>query len=270
MQKQDTNYGGDHFFGQDAVFFLSCTALIKTFGWLKLRFGQIMKNLIWWFFILLGAARANAQEQQAKYPDSTTPLVVDSLRHEVRVLAVYHPGKFSGFLRFVPNYHLLVWDDGGAARESLFSTPVPDTALINALERVGAVAGNNLTMDAWDKRKDPQHPAPQTRIAGTPVEILVWWQDDARRQLLEPQPLAELLNDPGGRGLDFRFGGNRDLIHHWHSGCLVCLYSCPGSKVGNAAYTVRDYATGATQFTPRLERLPKSGGAVTIIFRVRK
>ncbi|MGH7451194.1 MAG: YdjY domain-containing protein, partial [bacterium] len=135
---------------------------------------------------------------------------------------------------------------------------------IAALESAGAVAGNNLTMDAWDKRKDPKHPAPQTRIAGTPVEILVWW-----KELSEPKPLAELLDDPGGRDLDFRFGGNRDLIHHWHSGCLVCLYSCPGSKVGNAAYTVRDYATGATKFSPRKERLPKSGSVVAIIFRVR-
>ena len=205
-----------------------------------------------------------AQERPAAMPHSAAPIVVDSLRREVRVLATYQPGKFSGFLRFVPNYHLLVWGDGKAAREALFETPVPDTALIAALEQLGAVAGNNLTMDAWDKRKDAQHPAPQTKIAGTPVEIFVWWKN-----LFAPKPLAELLNDPGGRGFDFRFGGNRDLIKHWHSGCLVCLYSCPGSKVGNAAYTVRDYAAGATKFAPREERLPKSGSTVAIIFRVR-
>lgn len=222
-----------------------------------------MKILLCWFFAIVTPVAA--QVHPVKFPDASKPLVVDSLRHEVRVLAVYHPGKFSGLLRFVPNYHLLVWDDGHAAREALFSTPVPDTILIMALESVGAVAGNNLTMDAWDKRQDPKHPAPQTRIAGTPVAIFVWWKG-----LSEPKPLAELLEDAGGRGLDFRFGGNRDLIHHWHSGCLVCLYSCPGSKVGNAAYTVRDYATGATKFSPRKERLPKSDSEVAIIFRVRK
>jgi hypothetical protein len=136
--------------------------------------------------------------------------------------------------------------------------------LIAAFENLGAVAGNNLTMAAWDKRHDSRHPAPQTRIAGTPVEILLWW-----KELPEPQPLAELLDDPGGRGFDFRFGGNKDFIKHWHSGCLVCLYSCPGSKVGNAAYTVRDYATGATKFTPRQDRMPKSNSEVAIIFRLR-
>jgi hypothetical protein len=51
---------------------------------------------------------------------------------------------------------------------------------------------------------------------------------------------------------------------------LVCLYSCPGSKVGNAAYTVRDYAAGATKFTPRQDRMPKSNSEVAIIFRLRK
>ena len=80
--------------------------------------------------------------------------------------------------------------------------------------------------------------------------------------------LDELLQDPGGKGFDFRFGGNHALIPHWHSGCLVCLYSCPGSKVGNAAYTVRDYMTGATKFSPNLARLPKDGTHVVIYFRI--
>jgi hypothetical protein len=223
-----------------------------------------MRILVFWHCLILHVIPVIAQVSPRNFPDASMPVIIDSLRHEVRVFAKYQPSKFSGFLRFVSNYHLLVWDDGKAAREALFATPVPDTAFIVALEKLGAVPGNNLTMDAWDKRKDPKHPAPQTRIAGTRVEILIWWKN-----LSAPKPLGELLDDPGGRGLDFRFGGNRHLIHHWHSGCIVCLYSCPGSKVGNAAYTVRDYATGATKFTPRSKRLPKSGSQVAIIFRLR-
>jgi hypothetical protein len=205
-----------------------------------------------------------AQEHLPSFPDASKPLVVDSLRREVRLFATYQPDRFSGFFKFVPNYHLLVWDDGRAAGEALFSTPVADTALLAGLERLGAIAGNNLTMAAWDKRHDAKHSAPRTRIEGTPVEILAWWKG-----LAAPRPLDQLIEDSGGRGFDFRFGGNRDLIHHWHSGCLVCLYSCPGSKVGNAAYTVRDYVTGATKFSPRKDSLPKAGGEVVIILRVR-
>jgi hypothetical protein len=232
----------------------------KTNRWLTAFRKQSMISI---FTIYLFAGMWPAQDR-VTMPSASAPIIVDSLRREVQVFATYQPGQFSGFLRFVPNYHLLVWDDGKAAREALFATPAPDTALIAALERLGAVAGNNLTMDAWDKRRDAKHPAPQTKIAGTSLEIFVWW-----KKLPAPKPLAELLDDPGGRGFDFRFGGNRHLIEHWHSGCLVCLYSCPGSKVGNAAYTVRDYAANATKFTPRPERLPESGSAVVIIFRMR-
>lgn len=204
------------------------------------------------------------QVRPPDFPNVTKPLVVDLVHREVRIFAIYQPGRFDGFFKFVPNYHLLVWDDGRAASEALFSTPVADTALITALERLDAVAGNNLTMATWDKRHEANHPAPQTRIAGEPVEILVWWKG-----LLTPRPLVESLNDPGGRGFDFRFGGNRDLIHQWHSGCLICLYSCPGAKVGNAAYAVRDYVTGATKFSPRKERMPKPSSEVVVILRLR-
>lgn len=214
--------------------------------------------------VLLGClARHNVLAQTVALPPDTSSLIADSARREVRIRAIYQPERFSGFLRVTPNYHLLVWQGGGAAREALFRTAVPDTALIAALERLGAVAGNNLTLEAWRKRHDASHLAPQTRIAGTRVDILVGWEG-----LAEPLPLAALLDDPGKQGFEFRFGGNRSLIHHWHSGCLVCLYSCPGAKIGNAAYTVRDYVVHKTKFTPKKERLPKSGSPVVLHFRI--
>lgn len=222
-------------------------------------------------FSLLGvlefqaALFAAAPQEPIALPSRSHPIIVDTTRREVRILANYQPERFEGPLKFVPNYHLLVWYNGRAAGEALFATPAPDVKLIEALETIGGVAGNNLTMDAWNKRKEPDNPAPQNKIGGTPVEILVGWKG-----LEAPLPLAVLLDDPGGRGFDFHFGGNRALIPEWRSGCLVCLYSCPGAKVGNAAYTVRDYATGATKFRPRRERLPKNGSQVVIYFRVIK
>ncbi|HEV7671059.1 MAG TPA: hypothetical protein VGS22_21285 [Thermoanaerobaculia bacterium] len=52
-----------------------------------------------------------------------------------------------------------------------------------------------------------------------------------------------------------------------HSGCLICLYSCPGSKIGNRAYTVRDYTNKTTAFRVREGVLPKDGTEVTIVLR---
>jgi hypothetical protein len=80
--------------------------------------------------------------------------------------------------------------------------------------------------------------------------------------------LDEILLDAGGRGFDMRLGGHRANIPQWHSGCVVCLYSCPGSKVGNARYTVRDYVHDATRFRVRPGALPADGAEVTIELRL--
>ncbi len=198
--------------------------------------------------------------------DATAALVVDSLAGEVRVQATFHPKNFSGMwgglMRVVPQYHFLVWDDGRASHEALFVTAVADSQIVAALEKIGARPGNNLTMETWDKRHDANHPAPQTRIAGTPLKISILWQGAASEI-----PISDLLDDSGGKGFDFRFGGNLAIVHEWHSGCVVCLYSCPGSKVGNASYTVRDYVTKQTRFKLQPTNLPPSRTLATIIFR---
>jgi hypothetical protein len=84
-----------------------------------------------------------------------------------------------------------------------------------------------------------------------------------------PLALADLLVDGGGHGFDMRLGGHRANVPVWHSGCVVCLYSCPGSKVGNAAYTVRDYVRDAQRFSVRPGVLPADGSEVVIVLRPR-
>jgi hypothetical protein len=126
-------------------------------------------------------------------------------------------------------------------------------------------------MDSWDARRDPRNPAPDQVIAGPPVEVLVRLPGPAgaaghpghpgETRLV---PLAQLLDDPGGRGLDLRLGGHRANIPQWHSGCIVCLYSCPGSKLGNARYTVRDYVHETTRFRAKPDLLPPDGTRVAI------
>ncbi len=167
-----------------------------------------------------------------------------------------------GLIGFVPNYHFLVWDDGRASHEALFTTTVSDSQFVAALMKISATPGNNLSLDAWDKRHDAKHPAPQMRITGTPIKISILWEK-ANKEIA----VSELLDDSDGKGFDFRFGGNLEHQHHWHSGCVVCLYSCPGSKVGNAAYTIRDYMTNEKRFKIKDGSWPPAGSKATIIFR---
>jgi hypothetical protein len=179
----------------------------------------------------------------------------------IELPATVHASSFNGWI--MPGYHAIVWRGGKAAGAALFRAEVTDVQVLDALEALGGKPGNALGMATWEARKDPQDPAPDRVIAGPPVEILV------RLPGREPPvPLAALLDDPGGRGLDLRLGGHRANIPEWHSGCIVCLYSCPGSKVGNARYTVRDYVREATRFRAKRDLLPADGTRVGIIIRL--
>jgi len=168
-------------------------------------------------------------------------------------------GRGSG----MPGYHAIVWKGGKAARDALLQAEATDSAVLDALESLGGRPGDNLPMAAWEDRRDPDNPAPDTVIRGTPVEILL--RLPGRRALV---PLAAVLEDPAGRGLDMRLGGNRANIPVWKSGCIACLYSCPGSKVGNARYTERDFARGRTRFSMRPGALPADGTRVGVVIRL--
>lgn len=164
----------------------------------------------------------------------------------------------------MPGYHFIVWDGGRSANHSLFRTPVTDVQVLDALESLGATPGNALSTSTWEERENADSNAPDKVIEGPIIEIGI--RVPGRSELLT---MDDILEDPGGKGFDMRFGGHRDNIREWKSGCVVCLYSCPGSKVGNASYTVRDFVKGTTRFRPRPEALPEDGTEVTVVFQLK-
>lgn len=163
----------------------------------------------------------------------------------------------------MPGYHAVVSRKDRMAHAALLQSDVTDVDILDALESLGARAGPTLSMDAWNARRDPRNPAPDGRVSGDAVEILL--RLPGRPTLV---PLAAALDDPGGRGLDLRLAGNRANVPKWKSGCVVCLYSCPGSKVGNARYTVRDWEKGVTRFRSRTGVLPPDGTEVGVVMRL--
>jgi hypothetical protein len=187
------------------------------------------------------------------------PLEVDWATRTVRIEAVAQPQAFTTALPPDHQYHALVHIDGGAASRSLFVTAVPDTTLARIFRDMGAEDGGGVPMAAWNLRWVPLVPQPDARVTGTRMEVMVSWSGRA------PVPLASLLQDPGGRGIEFRFGGNEDQNHHWHSGCILCLFSCPGGVVSNAAYSIRDHQRSRTQFWPA-SSMPDEGTRVTLSF----
>ncbi len=191
--------------------------------------------------------------------DTPSLQVVDG---RVELSATVHVAAFERTLLGLgmPGYHLAVWGQGKAAGAALFRTQASDREVLAALEGLGLVPGNGLGMGTWEERNNPTSTAPDQPISGPAVDFLV-------RVAGKPEPLRldEVLTDPGGRGIEMRFGGHEANIPKWGSGCLACLYSCPGSKVGNSRYTVRDYEKGTTAFRVRAGSLPPDGSAVTLI-----
>jgi len=198
--------------------------------------------------------------------DEKHPLQIDRGNAEVCILADLQPLAFFGSRLFgTPNYHAVVWKEGAAANEALLAAYTDDNSFYDAMISIGAVPGNNLTMAAWNDRKDKKSTAPDTPVEGSRVRILVWWPD-----LPSPLPLQDLFLNSRGREIDMRFGGNQALIPEWHSGCIACLYSCPGGKVSNRAYTIRDYVREPANFSVNFSKVPKKKTKAVVIFRLLK
>jgi len=202
-----------------------------------------------------------AHNDGARPADHDHPdLEVDMEARTVTLVARAHPEAFEAGLPPDHQYHGLVNVDGSAAAKSLFTTAVPDSTLARVFRAMGAQDGGGVPMAAWNLRWVPLVPQPSARVQGTPVSVTVEWEGSDGAV-----PLSELLRDPGGQGIDLRFGGNEEHDDHWHSGCIFCLYSCPGGVISNAAYSIRDHQRGATLFLPT-DRIPPDGTRVRITF----
>jgi hypothetical protein len=189
--------------------------------------------------------------------------VIDRARGEVRIPATVQPSAMARPFG-VQGHHAIVWKGGKSKLWALFVSPVSDRDVRAALDSLGARRGENLTIATWTERDDPASREPDKRVEGTPIDVFVEWK--GRRV-----PLASLLAEKGHPApqLDFRYGGNERWQAEFKSGCIVCLYSCPGGAVGNHVHPIRDYVRDGVVYASRPERLPRSGSKVTIILKLR-
>jgi len=227
---------------------------------------RVRSPVLGWAAAALAAAAllfvAVRRERAAQPPGQVTRLSATEIEFPATVAAASFNRRFP-----MPGYHAVVWRGGRAAHAALFRADVTDVQVLDALEALGAKPGDALGMATWDERRDPKSPAPDQVIACPPVEVSVRLPGRPR-----PVSLGDLLEDrsatPGRTSVDLRLGGHRANIPKWHSGCIVCLYSCPGSKLGNARYTVRDYTKDETRFRARTDLLPPDGTRVGIVVRL--
>ena len=208
------------------------------------------------FVVSVAIARFGTAEGSASASAST----VDRARSEVRFQATVHPDAM--YRPFgVHGHHAVVARGGRAARWALFRADADDLEVRKALEKIGARPGENLPATTWSDRGKKEADAPALRVEGDVVEILVSWRGSA------PRPLSTFLQPENARNFDFRFGGNERHRAEFRSGCIVCLYSCPGGAIGNRNRTIRDWMQEGPIYRAKNSLLPKSGSVVTIHIR---
>lgn len=192
--------------------------------------------------------------------------VVDRAAREVRFTATVQPEAMDRLFG-VRGHHAIVWKGGKSHKWALFAADASDRDVRAALDAIGARRGENLTPAAWNERDDPKNAEPDKRVEGSAIEVLVEWRGSRGRV-----PLGRLLAEKGHAHpqLDFRYGGNEAWQKEFQSGCIVCLYSCPGGAIGNRAHPIRDYVRDGVVYASLPDRLPPAGTKVTIILRLSK
>ncbi len=197
---------------------------------------------------------------------SAAPAVhLDKALGEVRFAATVQPKAMSRPFG-VEGHHAIVWKEGRARFWALFKSEASDHDIRVALDALGATRGENLTPDTWNARHHAKNPEPDKRVQGTLIDVFIEWRGSRGRRTL-----ASVLRERGRPHplLDFRYGGNEKYQKEFKSGCIVCLYSCPGGAIGNHAHTIRDYVRDGVVYTSLPEKLPPAGARVTIIFKPR-
>jgi hypothetical protein len=191
-------------------------------------------------------------------------LTIDRAAHEVKISATVQPDAMSRLFG-VQGHHAIVWEGGKSKRWALFVAHASDRDVRRALDSLGAKRGENLTPATWTARDDENNREPDKRVEGSKIDVFVEW--DRKRF-----PLSSLIAEKNRPAplLDFRYGGNERWQKEFESGCIVCLYSCPGGAIGNHAHPIRDYEREGVVYASVPERLPPAGSRVTIVLKVRK
>ncbi len=190
--------------------------------------------------------------------------IIDRAHREVRFTATVQPEAMAKWIGGgVRGHHAITWRGGNAHDRALFVADASDHDVRAALDALGARRGENLTEQTWTARNDPKSPEPDKRVEGTAIDAFLEWNGHRVN-------LADVIREKGRTAprLDLRYGGNERFQKDFHSGCIVCLYSCPGGAIGNHAHTIRDYARDGVVYEAIPERLPPEGTRVVVILQL--
>lgn len=198
------------------------------------------------FCLLLTAATAFAGTSLTK----DNPISYDVDKKTVSFLAVVN-GKYL----YQDTRHFAIYEKGKFGDKAVFKGMVNHLDFYNAIEKINAVPGNNMTLE--NKLT--------THVEGTAFEVTVSWEGSDR-----PYTINEVINESNSKPIAMKFGGNYENAKNFNTGCLLCLDSCPVGVVSNSTYTYGAVETrNEVQFKGNKNILPADGTEVVITLSVK-
>lgn len=176
-------------------------------------------------------------------------LNVNKDKKEITMTAVVNGKYFTEATR-----HGVVAVGGSNYEKSVLKGDANEIDFYNALESIGAKAGNNLTLEDMTKGK---------KVEGQKLDVFVTW-DGLGKEI----PFNDIIKSSEPRPMDIRYGGNLQAAKDKKTGCILCLDSCAVGITSNASYETG--ASSKIKFYGNQEVLPKDGSKVTVIFRLAK
>lgn len=155
--------------------------------------------------------------------------------------------------------HGIVFKDGSNGEKAVLRGLIDKKEFHEALELIGAVAGNNLVLDDAQASSSSEGKSSE----GSKLDVYVTWEGSDGEI-----PFEDIISASEKRVADYRFGGNLELAIELNTGCVLCLDSCPVGIVSDAAYPTGTTQNNEVTFYGNDSILPSDGTSVNVIFRL--
>jgi hypothetical protein len=186
------------------------------------------------------------------FPTKEKPLIIDEkgkrvlIYTEVNEMNVHQSNVHWG----------VVFKDGKFQDRAILKAYSNQLAFHDALLKIGAKPGNNLTKDTIGKY-----------VEGDTLDIKATWPG-----LGKELSLNDIFIDENGKGFKIKFGGNRKASEEKNTGCITCLESCWISISSNANYpqthSLKRFINPNSRFKGNVNILPGDGKPVILIYSV--
>ncbi|MBM4145351.1 MAG: hypothetical protein FJ240_03620 [Nitrospira sp.] len=185
-------------------------------------------------------------------PNKENPLLIDEKGKRVLIYTEVHEMNVHQ-----SNVHWgIVFKDGKFQDRAILRAYSNHLAFHDALLKIGAKPGNNLTKDTVGKH-----------VEGDTLDIKATWPG-----LGKELSLNDIFVDEKGKPFTIKFGGNRKASEEKNTGCITCLESCWISISSNANYpqtgSIKRFLSPNSHFKGNANVLPEDGKPVMLIYKV--